>query len=299
MDINQLQTFIRVNKFGSFTKAAEQSFISGTAVMKQINRLEAELNLKLFFRTATGVTLTPQGRKFLPYVYQLLDLLNTAIEETRKVRSDNKHVISIGTSILHPADPFMTLWRKLAPNLSQYQLRLVQLQEDLNSSNREYALLGRSSDLIVGTFDNATLKQSFRAIELGVYHFGIAIRSDNPLAQLENIRFKDLCNQKVLTVPIGVSEKNDQLRSEMLNETPSIRLIETDGRYDINTFNRAVDENIPLISLTPWKNIHPNLVTIPLETNITVSYGLISTKFPGREADNFLNDFLKVFKNYN
>lgn len=295
MDINQLQTFIRVSEFGSFTKAGEQSFISGTAVMKQINRLETELNLKLFFQTATGVTLTPQGQKFLPYVHQLLDLLNTAIEETRKVRSDDKRIISIGTSILHPADPFMELWRQLAPKLSQFQLRLVQLQEDLNSSNREYALLGRSSDLIVGTFDNATLKQSFRAIKLGVYHFGIAIRSDNPLAQLETIRFKDLDNQKVITVPKGVSEKNDQLRSEMLKAVPSIKLIDTDGRYDINTFNKAVDENIALISLTPWKNIHPNLVTIPLETKITVSYGLISTKFPGKETDSFLNAFLKIF----
>jgi len=296
MDINQLQTFIRVSEFGSFTKAGEQSFISGTAVMKQINRLETELNLKLFSRTATGVTLTPQGKKFLPYVNQLLDLLNTAIEETRKVRSDDKRVISIGTSILHPADPFMILWRQLAPKLSQFQLRLVQLQEDLNSSNREYALLGRSSDLIVGTFDNATLKQSFRAIELGVYHFGIAVRSDNPLAQLETIQFKDLANQKILMVPTGVSEKNDQLRSEMLNAVPSIKVIETDGRYDINTFNKAVDENIALISLTPWKDIHPNLVTIPLETQITVSYGLLSTKFPGKATDDFLNEFLKTFK---
>lgn len=295
MDINQLQTFIRVSEFGSFTKAGEQSFISGTAVMKQINRLETELNLKLFSRTATGVTLTPQGKKFLPYVHQLLDLLDTAIEETRKVRLDDKQVISIGTSILHPADPFMVLWRQLASRLSQFQLRLVQLQEDLASSNREYALLGRSSDLIVGTFDNTTLKQSFRAIKLGAYHFGIAVRSDNPLAQLETIKFEDLANQRLLTVPTGISEKNDQLRSEMLNTVSSIRMVETDGRYDINTFNRAVDENIALISLTPWKDIHPNLVTIPLETKITVPYGLLSTKFPGRTTDNFLNAFLQVF----
>jgi Transcriptional regulator len=32
MDITQLQTFIKVSQYGSFTKAGEQSFISGTAV---------------------------------------------------------------------------------------------------------------------------------------------------------------------------------------------------------------------------------------------------------------------------
>jgi len=292
MDINQLQTFLRVCEYGSFTKAGEQSFISGTAVMKQINRLETELNLKLFIRTATGVTLTPQGKKFWPYVQQLLDLLNTAVEETRRVRTDDKRVILLGTSLLHPADPFMSLWEKVAPAMPKFQIRLVQLQEDLNSSNREYAMLGRSSDLIVGTFDSTTLKQSFSAIKLGSYDFGIAVRSDNPLAQQEEISFEDLAQQKVLMVPTGISEKNDLLRQQMLTAVPSIQAINTSGRYDINTFNETVEENIAMISLTPWKRIHPNLVTIPLKTDIHVDYGLLSTKLPGKKTADFLHDFI-------
>ncbi|EIW12988.1 transcription regulator, LysR family [Lactiplantibacillus pentosus KCA1] len=294
MDLNQLQTFLRVSEYGSFTKAGEQSFISGTAVMKQINRLETELNLKLFVRTATGVQLTPQGKKFQPYVRQLLDLLNTAIEETRRVRSDDKQIILLGTSLLHPADPFMSLWKELAPQLPKFQIRLVQLQEDLNSSNREYATLGRSSDLIVGTFDNTTLKQSFSAIQLGAYHFGIAIRSDNPLAQLDEITFSDLANQQVLMVPTGISEKNDMVRAQMLKAEPSIRPLDTNGRYDINTFNETVENNIAMISLTPWKSIHPNLVTVPLRTDVTVPYGLLSTKFPGKKTADFLHELTKI-----
>ncbi|MCP6717624.1 substrate-binding domain-containing protein, partial [Klebsiella pneumoniae] len=70
----------------------------------------------------------------------------------------------------------------------------------MNSRNREYAMLGRSSDLIVGTFDSTTLKQSFSAIKLGAYHFGIAVRSDNPLAQLDEITYSDLAHRKVLMV---------------------------------------------------------------------------------------------------
>ena len=294
MDINQLQTFLRVSEYGSFTRAGEQSFISGTAVMKQINRLEIELNLKLFDRTATGVQLTPQGKKFKPYVQQVLDLLNTAVEETRRVRTDDKRIITIGTSLLHPADPFMQLWQQVAPTMDKFQIRLVQLQEDLNSSNREYAMLGRSSDLIVGTFDSTTLKHAFSAVKLGSYQFGIAVRSDNPLAQLDEISFADLADQKVLMVPVGISEKNDILRQEMLAAVPSIHPVDTSGRYDINTFNQTVEENIAMISLTPWKNIHPNLVTIPLKTDVTVAYGLLSTKFPGKKVADFLHEFIKV-----
>lgn len=47
----QLETFIRVADAGSFNKAAEEAYITPTAVIKQINLLEAELDVKLFERT--------------------------------------------------------------------------------------------------------------------------------------------------------------------------------------------------------------------------------------------------------
>lgn len=296
MDITQLQTFVRVSQYGSFTKAGEQSFISGTAVMKQINRLESELNLKLFVRTATGTKLTAEGEKFLPYVNQILSLLDTAIEETRKAGLSGQNIINVGTSILHPADPFMEIWKKITAQMPDYQIRIVQLQEELRSKNREYAMLGKNCDIIVGTFDNTTLKQSFDAITLGQYDFGIAVRSDNPLAKLSQISFEDLDNQELLSVPMGISEKNDQLRKIIHDKYPTIKIVETTGRYDMNTFNQAVEENIPLITLTPWKRIHPNLVSIPLETDIHVSYGILTTKFPGSKVDDFLLKLSKVLK---
>lgn len=296
MDISQLQTFIRVSTYGSFTKAGEESFISGTAVMKQINRLESELNLKLFVRTATGTKLTPEGQKFLPYVQQILSLLDTAIDETRKVGLLGQNIITVGTSILHPADPFMEIWKKITAQMSDFQIRIVQLQEDLHSSNREYAMLGKQCDLIVGTFDNTTLKQSFRALPLGQYNFGIAVRSDNPLVKLSKITFKDLINQTLISVPLGISEKNDQLRKIIARDFPQINISETNGRYDMNTFNQAVEENIALITLTPWKRIHPNLVSIPLDTKVTVPYGILTTKFPGSNVERFLVEFSKIYK---
>ena len=47
----QLETFLHVARTGSFTKAAEESYITPTAVIKQINLLEESLGLKLFERT--------------------------------------------------------------------------------------------------------------------------------------------------------------------------------------------------------------------------------------------------------
>ena len=56
-----LDTFITVAECGSFTKASELLYISPTAVMKQMNTLEAHLDIKLTERTPTGVKLTAAG----------------------------------------------------------------------------------------------------------------------------------------------------------------------------------------------------------------------------------------------
>lgn len=58
----QLETFLRVADAGSFSKAAEEAFITPTAVIKQINLLENSLGVKLFDRTHRGLTLTKAGQ---------------------------------------------------------------------------------------------------------------------------------------------------------------------------------------------------------------------------------------------
>ena len=61
---HQLDTFIRAADAGSFSKAAEELFISSTAVMKQIDHLEASLGVPLFDRTPRGLTLTDAGKSY-------------------------------------------------------------------------------------------------------------------------------------------------------------------------------------------------------------------------------------------
>lgn len=58
----QLDTFICVVEAGSFSKAAEELYISAPAVIKQINSLENSLNLQLFERTHRGLIITEAGK---------------------------------------------------------------------------------------------------------------------------------------------------------------------------------------------------------------------------------------------
>ncbi|MBC2580928.1 selenium metabolism-associated LysR family transcriptional regulator [Clostridium sp. DJ247] len=79
MDFKQIEAFINVAKFKSFSKAANSSFLSQPAVSSHIASLEKDLNVQLFDRTSKEVMLTPAGESFLKYAINILNTRDKAI----------------------------------------------------------------------------------------------------------------------------------------------------------------------------------------------------------------------------
>ncbi len=61
-----LTVFVCAADCGSFNKAAEKLYLSAPSVMKQVNALEKQLDMKLFHRTNQGLHLTPRRSGDLP-----------------------------------------------------------------------------------------------------------------------------------------------------------------------------------------------------------------------------------------
>ncbi len=80
MDINYelYKMFYKVVKTGSFTSAAEELYVSQSAVTQAIKRLEDQLNGTLFIRGKNGVSLTEAGRELYDFVAQSLETIDNA-----------------------------------------------------------------------------------------------------------------------------------------------------------------------------------------------------------------------------
>ena len=94
---------------GSFSKAAEALFISAPAVIKQINLLEARLNLRLFERTHRGLRLTKAGESLYKDAAYLVQYSKAAVERARKAMQDTQQVIRIGISVMTPTNFLLSL----------------------------------------------------------------------------------------------------------------------------------------------------------------------------------------------
>ncbi|MGR3616446.1 MAG: LysR family transcriptional regulator [Paracoccaceae bacterium] len=72
MQLNAIETFLAIDRSGSFHAAAAQLNVTQTAVSARIKALEAGLATTLFERGPGGTRLSAAGRQFKPYAEQML-----------------------------------------------------------------------------------------------------------------------------------------------------------------------------------------------------------------------------------
>src|SRR4051812_21153440 len=81
MDLRQLEYFAAVARHRHFTRAADELYVTQSALSQQVRRLEEELGLALLVRTSRGVELTPAGA-------DLLARAESILAEVARARSD-------------------------------------------------------------------------------------------------------------------------------------------------------------------------------------------------------------------
>ena len=100
MTTRQILFFLTLARCGSFTKAADELFMTQPGLSYAMKQLESELGVPLFNRNDKGVVLTRYGEAFLPYAERVVNTINEAvgmIEELKNPLSGNVNVVCIVT----------------------------------------------------------------------------------------------------------------------------------------------------------------------------------------------------------
>ena len=96
MLLRQMKYFAAVVDCGSFTEAAEQCYISQSAISQQIRTLEKEIGAELIRRENRRFTLTAAGEYFYTHCKVILEQANGLIYETRRLGADEELRLRIG-----------------------------------------------------------------------------------------------------------------------------------------------------------------------------------------------------------
>src|SRR5688572_16550290 len=125
----QLKAFLLTARHQSFSRAAEQLFITQSGMSVLIRELEEQLGFRLFDRTTRRVTLTSFGHKFLPIADRSVVELESAAANIGRSASIARRQLTIG------AMPFIA--NKLLPAaIGEYAKRDPDLQIVLRDVDR-------------------------------------------------------------------------------------------------------------------------------------------------------------------
>lgn len=293
----QLDIFLCVADCGSFTKAADKLFLSSTAVMKQMNRLEKHWGMRLFTRTNHGVHLTLAGESVYKDARFLISYSERALEKARQLENEAATTLRVGTSILNPCKVFMDLWNRVNDRFPQFKISIVPFEDRHEEILSVIDSIGQRFDFLVGVCDSAEWLSRCRFYPLGEYRRCVAVPATHRLAAQSLIRITDLYGETLIMVKRGDSPVNDRIRDYIEREHPQIRIEDAPAFYDMDVFNRCARENCVLSTVECWADVHPSLVTIPVDWEDTIPYGLLYSKTPAEGIGQFLEAVEQIRQN--
>ena len=289
----QLTTFISVAENGSFTKAADALFITPTAVMKQINTLEERLGITLFDRTNHGLQLTEAGKSFLQDAKYIIDYSDRAIEKAREIdNKDKQQSIRIGTSIMTPAKFLLDVWAEIQKFNPHFKIELIPFENTPINSVEILKNLGKHIDIVAGLYDDNFLKERCcQAAHLYDKQLLFASPVTNPLCSKHKIELADLKGQKVLLIRKNWNEYIDELREDL---TASGVTVEEFEMFNLNAYNRAVQENVPIITVEGWEDVHPLLKIVPADWEYRIPFGILYSPTPSKQVKDLIGAMKKI-----
>ncbi|WP_369297395.1 LysR family transcriptional regulator [uncultured Neglectibacter sp.] len=292
----QLETFLQAADAGSFNKAAEQLFITPTAVIKQINLLESTLDVQLFHRTHRGLTLTKAGVSLYKDAKYVIQYCKDSVSRAKNAMQGDTDIIRIGTSPMTPAQALMELWPPIHEICPEIKFQMVPYENNLENARRILANLGQDIDVVVGVFDEVMLNlRRCAGFEISREPLCCAVSIYHPLAAKTRLTIQDLYGENLLLMHRDWSRYVDELRDELWKNHPQVNLVDFDI-YSVEIFNRCENSNDVLLCIEPWATVHPLLKVIPVEWNHSIPYGLLHSPEPSPLVRKFLEAIRKTRK---
>ena len=98
MEFKQIEAFVNVVRYKSFSKAADATFFTQPTISTHIRNLEKELGVKLLDRKSRIVEMTPQGSKFYKYAVEMINARAQAFDALGQDSDSVKGILEIQSS---------------------------------------------------------------------------------------------------------------------------------------------------------------------------------------------------------
>ena len=210
MNTNQLRYFVTAAECRSFTKAADQFYITQTAITQQIHALEDSLGVPLFDRSSRPISLTPAGSAFLSDARSILGRIDQAVNRIQEVSTGMVGTLRIGYTKGFERSNFSNSLRFFHNKYPNILVSCYRRNTDLLAAG----LLKDEYDIIF-TWDSTELVKNesieYRLIERSPLM--VAVYSNHPFSRRESLQRSELHGERLLFMtPSSTGDSVSDLR---------------------------------------------------------------------------------------
>jgi DNA-binding transcriptional LysR family regulator len=194
MELRQIKFFVAVAEERHFGRAAERMYIAQPALSQHVRRLERELGVRLFDRSARHVRLTPAGEAFWEVARRMTRQVDEATTAARRAEAGEAGSLGVGVHV-SVAAPVLSVvlrhWSRLRPAVRP---RLI------SGRAGELVDLVRRGELDVALVDGPVTDQSLTSAPVTEDHMVIVLPADHRLARQEAVSIPSLKGEQFVSV---------------------------------------------------------------------------------------------------
>lgn len=206
MELRLLRYFLTVAKEQSFTKAAEQFYITQPTLSRQMAAFEEDLGITLFIRSGKKISLTDEGILLKRRALEILNLEERTLEELKGKEEVVEGTITIGCGEFAAVE---TLAKICKTYKEKYPL--VQIVLHTATADAVYEMMNKGL-VDIALFMEPVDTEGLDYIRItDCDHWCVGMRPDDPLAEKEFIKKEDLIGK-----PLILPERGS-VQSELAN----------------------------------------------------------------------------------
>lgn len=203
--LKQIRYFQSVVRLGSFTAAAEEHYISQSAISQQIKALEDELGVTLLERKKRSFTLTEAGEFFYKKSLVLVADYDNIVRELQRVSGNNGELLRVGLLKGYSGKEFNSA-------VSEFTVKYPDLTVEVTHGNHDalYELLRNGELDVVLNDQRRAFSDEYVNIVLDIREYYAEISANSPLAQLDEVEINDLKNIPLILLSSPEQQETEQ-----------------------------------------------------------------------------------------
>ena len=202
--ISKYMAFVRTVELGSFTRAGQALGYTQSGISRMIHDLETEWNVVLLKRSRSGVQLTSDGMKLLPYARELCggyERLQAQVDEINGLKSGLIRIGTFSSVATHWLPNIIREFRKDYPGI-EYELLLGDYTEI-----EDWIAEGR----VDCGFLRLPAKAEFETIFLEQDRLMAVLPEDHPLADCDRFPVAALCDYPFMLLEKGAKAEISEI----------------------------------------------------------------------------------------